>query len=43
MVKTGLPKAVLDEDEKISNYKLNIKKVSIVQSKDTFKPPMKGF
>jgi len=43
LVKTGLPKEVLDEDEKVANYKLNVKTVKIVSSKDTFKPPLKGF
>lgn len=37
LVKVGLPKALLDEDEKIANYKLNVKTVTIVDSKDTFK------
>jgi len=43
LVKEGLPKAVTDEDEKIANYKLNVKSVKIVDSKDTFKPAKKGF
>lgn len=43
LVKEGLPKAVVDEDEKIANYKLNIKSVKIIDSKDTFKPAAKGF
>ncbi len=36
VVKAGLPKAVLDEDEIVSRYTLNVKKVTIVDSKDTF-------
>ncbi|MBK5271447.1 MAG: insulinase family protein, partial [Bacteroidia bacterium] len=43
LVKEGLPKEVGDEDEKIANYKLNVKSVKIVDSKDTFKPVAKGF
>ncbi|TDH20642.1 insulinase family protein [Segetibacter sp. 3557_3] len=37
LVKEGLPKTITDEDEKIANYKLNVKAVKIVDSKDTFK------
>ncbi len=37
VVKAGLPKAVLDEDDIVSTFKLNVKKVTIVDSKDTFK------
>jgi zinc protease len=37
LVKEGLPKDVVDEDAQIANYKLNIKNVRIVDSKDTFK------
>lgn len=37
IVKAGLPKTVLDEDEIVATYKLNVKKVTIVDSKDTFK------
>jgi len=36
-VKSGLPKEVLQEDESVANYKLNVKSVTIVNSKDTFK------
>lgn len=36
-VKTGLPKDVLDEDDKVADFKLNVKSVDIVDSKDTFK------
>jgi zinc protease len=43
LVKVGLPKSVLEEDEQIANYKLNVKSVKIVNSKDTFKPAVKGF
>ncbi len=37
IVKAGLPKSVLDEDEIVSTFKLNVKNVTIVDSKDTFK------
>ena len=37
LVKEGLPKAVIAEDEAIENYRLNVKEVKIVDSKDTFK------
>jgi len=37
LVKEGLPKEVLAEDDIIANYKLNVKDVKIVDSKDTFK------
>ena len=37
LVKAGLPKSVLDEDDIVATYKLNVKKVTIVDSKDTFK------
>lgn len=37
VVKAGLPKSVLDEDDIVSTFKLNVKKVTIVDSKDTFK------
>jgi zinc protease len=37
LVKEGLPKTVLAEDDAIANYSLNVKKVKIVDSKDTFK------
>ncbi len=37
IVKAGLPKAVLDEDELVATYPLNVNKVTIVDSKDTFK------
>jgi zinc protease len=43
LVKEGLPKAVVEEDEKIANYKLNVKSVKIIDSKDTFKPATKAF
>jgi zinc protease len=36
-VKAGLPKEVLAEDDVVANYKLNVKNVTIVDSKDTFK------
>jgi zinc protease len=37
LVKEGLPKEILDEDEEVANYKLNVKSVKIVDSADTFK------
>ncbi|GAB3193728.1 hypothetical protein GCM10027293_00290 [Pontibacter aydingkolensis] len=37
LVKEGLPKEVLAEDDQIANYKLNVKDVKIVDSKNTFK------
>jgi zinc protease len=37
IVKAGLPKEVLDEDDIVSTFPLNVKKVTIVDSKDTFK------
>ena len=36
-VKAGLPKEVLAEDDIVAAYKLNVKNVTIVDSKDTFK------
>lgn len=37
LVKEGLPKAITAEDDEIANYKLNVKNVRVVESKDTFK------
>jgi len=37
IVKGGLPKNVLEEDEIGANYKLNINEVKIVKNEDTFK------
>lgn len=37
LVKEGLPKAVVDEDAEIANYKLNIKSVKVIDTKNTFK------
>jgi zinc protease len=37
IVKAGLSKAVLDEDDIVSTFKLNVKHVTVVDSKDTFK------
>ena len=37
LVKSGLPEEVLTEDAATENFKLNIKNVTIVDSKDTFK------
>ena len=36
LVKSGLPEDVLKEDEEVANYQLNVKKVTIVNSADTF-------
>ncbi|MGE5411413.1 MAG: M16 family metallopeptidase, partial [Clostridiales bacterium] len=36
VVKAGLPKEVLEEDEKVADFKLNIKNVTIINSSDTF-------
>lgn len=37
IVKAGLPEEVLSEDAETENFKLNIKKVTVVDSKDTFR------
>ncbi|MBC5993448.1 M16 family metallopeptidase [Pontibacter cellulosilyticus] len=37
LVREGLPQEVIAEDDKIANYKLNVKDVKIVDSKETFK------
>jgi len=37
LVKDGLPEEVLNEDAATENFKLNVKNVTIVDSKDTFK------
>ena len=37
LVKAGLPEDVLDEDAATENFQLNIKNVTVVDSKDTFK------
>jgi zinc protease len=37
LVRAGLPEEVLNEDSETENFKLNVKKVTIVDSKDTFK------
>ena len=37
VVKEGLPQAVKNEDAVIADYKLNVKSVKVVDSKDTFK------
>ena len=36
LVKSGLPEDVSKEDEEVANYQLNVKKVTIVNSADTF-------
>ncbi|HEY5536811.1 MAG TPA: pitrilysin family protein [Ignavibacteria bacterium] len=37
IVKAGLPKDVLQEDDEVAVYKLNIRNVEIINSKETFK------
>ncbi|MCZ6701414.1 MAG: hypothetical protein O6940_00065, partial [Ignavibacteria bacterium] len=37
LVKAGLPQEVLNDDEETAGFKLNIKSVKIVDSKDTFR------
>jgi zinc protease len=37
LVKNGQPKDVLEEDDVVANYKLNINSVKIVKNEDTFK------
>lgn len=37
LVKEGLPKEVLAEDDQVANYRLNIKDVRIVDTRETFK------
>ncbi|MGB5896374.1 MAG: insulinase family protein, partial [Ignavibacteriaceae bacterium] len=37
VVKAGLPEEVISEDSETENFKLNVKKVTIVDSNDTFK------
>ena len=37
LVKSGLPKDVLAEDDEVAKYQLNVKSVKIVKSEDTFK------
>ena len=37
LVKSGLPQDVLDEDDAVATYPLNVRKVTIVESKDTFR------
>jgi zinc protease len=37
LVKSGLPKEVVSEDDEVAKYKLNVKSVKIVKSEDTFK------
>ena len=37
LVREGLPKAVVAEDEEIAKYKLNVKSVKVINTKDTFK------
>ena len=36
LVKSGLPAEVLAEDEVVTNYQLNVKKVTVIDSADTF-------
>ena len=37
LVKSGLPEEVLAEDEAVAAYPLNVRKVTIIESADTFK------
>ncbi len=37
LVKSGLPKEVLAEDDEVAKYKLNVTSVKVVKSEDTFK------
>lgn len=37
IVKAGLPKEVLEQDDAAANFKLNVKDVKIINSEDTFK------
>ena len=37
LVKSGLPAEVLAEDDAVANYRINVTKVTIVESADTFK------
>ncbi|NNK99588.1 MAG: hypothetical protein HKO88_11080, partial [Xanthomonadales bacterium] len=37
LVKSGLPAEVLAEDDEVAAYQLNVKKVTVVDSADTFK------
>ena len=37
LVKSGLPKEVLNEDDEVANFQLNVKSVKIIKSEDTFK------
>jgi zinc protease len=37
LVKSGQPKEILQEDEVVAKYKMNVKSVKIVKSEDTFK------
>jgi len=36
-LKAGMPKTILDEDDQVSTYKLNVKSVKIINSTDTFR------
>jgi zinc protease len=38
LVKEGLPKEVLKEDDEIAKFPLNVKSVRIIDNKETFKP-----
>lgn len=37
LVKSGQPKEILEEDDIVAKYKLNVKSVKIIKSEDTFK------
>ena len=38
LIKEGLPKELLKEDDEIAKYPLNVKSVKIIDNKETFKP-----
>jgi zinc protease len=42
LVKSGLPEDVLAEDDAVASYELNVKKVTIVESADTFRSKRPG-
>jgi zinc protease len=37
LVKENLPKEILDEDDEVANYKLNVNSVRIINSEEMFK------
>lgn len=40
LVKEGLPQEVLQEDEEVANYRLNIKSVKVIDDKESFNQPL---